>query len=95
MANKYLKRLWAEYKAEKEIAPMRWSGQNRQKKQKSAYRSELNKEARRRGHYGNTPPGKDLVHKIGRIAGLGNRHLNRSAGAYKGNAMRKWSARAN
>ena len=95
MPNRYLKKLWADYRAGKAITPMRWSAQNREKKQRSAYRSELNKEARRRGHYGNTPPGKDLVNKDGKIAGLGNRHLNRSAGAYKGNAMRKWSARAN
>jgi hypothetical protein len=37
------------------------------------YRSELNKRARTMGHYGKTPAGKDLVHKNGSIAGLGDR----------------------
>jgi|TARA_Y100000401_G_scaffold63868_1_gene50735 hypothetical protein len=47
------------------------------------YRSELNKRARTMGHYGKTPAGKDLVHKNGSIAGLGDRKQNRSDGARK------------
>tara|TARA_R100000152_G_C6762659_1_gene186956 strand:- start:1246 stop:1581 length:336 start_codon:yes stop_codon:yes gene_type:complete len=47
------------------------------------YRSDLNKFARSRGFYGNTPKNKDIVHKDGRIAGLGDRRANRADGASK------------
>lgn len=52
------------------------------------YRSSLNKYAYQRGHYGNTPPGKDLVHKNGSIQGLGDRHANRADGARKATLAR-------
>ena len=50
-------------------------------KHKSSYRAALNRRARMMGHYGNTPPGKDLVHKGGKIVGLGDRRKNRQDGA--------------
>ena len=58
------------------------------------YRAELNARATKDGHYGNTPAGKDLVHKNGKIQGLGDRHDNRADGARKAvmarmNAKRK------
>ena len=53
----------------------------RDQKKRSSYRAALNRAARRMGHYGRTPAGKDLVHKGGRIAGLGSRSKNRAAGA--------------
>ena len=58
------------------------------------YRSELNKRARTMGHYGKTPAGKDLVHKNGSIAGLGDRKQNRSDGARKATFARMKRKRA-
>lgn len=52
------------------------------------YRAELNREAVKRGHYGNTPKGKDLVHKNGKIVGLGSRSANRADGAQKATMAR-------
>jgi len=40
------------------------------------------------GHYGNTPPGKDLIHKNGKIVGLGSRRKNRADGARNAAAAR-------
>jgi len=56
------------------------------------YRGDLNKFARSRGFYGNTPKDKDIVHKDGRIAGLGDRRANRADGAHKA-AMARAKAR--
>jgi len=53
-----------------------------------AYRAELNREATKRGHYGKTPKGKDLVHKNGKIQGLGDRNANRADGARKSTMAR-------
>ena len=61
------------------------------------YRTELNKRAYAMGHYGKTPPGKDLVHKNGSIAGLGDRKEDRADGARKATLARlkrKRTARA-
>lgn len=58
------------------------------------YRSSLNKYAYQRGHYGNTPPGKDLVHKNGAIVGLGDRSANRADGARKATIARMKRKRA-
>lgn len=52
------------------------------------YRADLNRRARRDGHYGKTPPGTHLVHKNGQIAGLGNKHDNLADGARKATAAR-------
>lgn len=52
------------------------------------YRTELNRKAYAMGHYGKTPPGKDLVHKNGAIAGLGDRRTNRADGARKATLAR-------
>ncbi len=59
-------------------------------KHRSPYRAELNRVARKMGHYGNTPPNRDLVHRNGKIVGLGNRHLNREDGARKASRQRRW-----
>ncbi len=53
-----------------------------------AYRAELNRRARRDGHYGKTPPGTHLVHKNGKIVGLGNKRENLADGARKATAKR-------
>jgi hypothetical protein len=58
------------------------------------YRTELNKRAYAMGHYGKTPPGKDLVHKNGSIAGLGDRKENRADGARKATLARLKRKRA-
>jgi len=60
----------------------------RDQKHKSKYRAELNRKARKMGHYGRTPKGKDLVHKGGKITGLGSRKENRADGARKATLSR-------
>lgn len=52
------------------------------------YRAELNREAVKQGHYGKTPKDKDLVHKNGKIQGLGDRSANRADGARKATMAR-------
>lgn len=53
------------------------------------YRAELNKEARDRGIYGKRKKmGKDLVHKNGKIAGLGSASANKADGARKATRAR-------
>ena len=59
------------------------------------YRAELQREARRRGIRGNTPEGKDLVHKNGKITGLGDRSANRADGARKATMAREKARRKN
>jgi hypothetical protein len=61
-------------------------------KGRKLYRAELNRTAHAMGHYGNTPKGKDLIHKNGRIVGLGDRRKNRAEGAYNA-AMSRIAAR--
>ncbi len=53
-----------------------------------AYRAELGRRAAKMGHYGNTPKDKDLVHKNGKIQGLGSRSANRADGARKATLAR-------
>ena len=55
---------------------------------KKLYRADLNRKAHAMGHYGNTPPDKDLVHKDGKIVGLGSRRKNRADGARNAAAAR-------
>lgn len=52
------------------------------------YRRELARKAYKMGHFKNTPPGKDLIHKGGKIVGLGDRHANRADGARKATMAR-------
>jgi hypothetical protein len=53
------------------------------------YRAELNKEARKRGIYGKRKAmGKDLVHKGGKIVGLGSASANKADGARKATRAR-------
>lgn len=97
MRNDYLKSVWSQLRASRRALPMRAAGltKNRKhylkyQKHRSPYRAELNRVARQMGHYGNTPPNRDLVHRNGRVAGLGNRHLNREDGARKASRQRRW-----
>lgn len=54
------------------------------------YRAELNKRARKMKVYGKRKAmGKDLVHKGGRIVGLGSRKKNRAAGGRLAARIRK------
>ena len=55
---------------------------------KKLYRAGLNRRAHAMGHYGNTPPDKDLIHKNGEIVGLGSRRKNRADGAKNAAASR-------
>jgi hypothetical protein len=55
---------------------------------RKAYRAELGRRAYAMGHAGKTPKGKDLVHKNGKIAGLGDRSANRADGARKATLAR-------
>lgn len=53
------------------------------------YRAALNKEARKRGIYGKRRKmKKDLIHKNGKISGLGSASKNRAEGARKATAAR-------
>jgi len=52
------------------------------------YRAELGRKAVEMGHYGKTPEGKDLIHKNGKIVGLGDRKTNRADGARKATMAR-------
>lgn len=53
------------------------------------YRASLNKEAKKRGVYGKRKAmGKDLVHKNGKIKGLGSARANRQDGARKATKAR-------
>lgn len=63
-------------------------------KERIKYRTDLNRKAHAMGHYGKTPPGKDLVHKNGSIVGLGDRKQNRSDGARKATLARMKRKRA-
>lgn len=56
--------------------------------ERKAYRAELSREAYRRGIKGKTPKGKDLIHKNGKIVGLGDRSANRADGARKATMAR-------
>lgn len=58
------------------------------------YRAELNRRARKMGVYGKRRKmGKDLVHKKGKIAGLGSRKANRRDGQRKSVKSRRRNSR--
>ncbi len=62
-----------------------------------AYRAALNRKARKMGHYGKTPKGKELVHDKrgarGKIKGLGDKKANRRDGARRATMARQKNRR--